>query len=205
MKSLKTLLVAAALSAAFVSPALHAQDQQKKGGRGMPSPEQQVARLDEALTLTADQLRHVDHHVEKSNAKFRDDYLDGDRAERLRKLVQRTVERAETVYGALGEAQREAIAQRLAASPFDAELWFAERQARQRDARALLARIANDDLSKEQVIAAVRAWVATANRSPREAYRRYVDQLEQFNCRFAATLHNATTPAQRQHGSTSSP
>lgn len=152
-----------------------------------------------AATLTADQLRHVDHHVEKSNAKFRDDYLDGDRAERLRKLVQRTVERAETVYGALGEAQREAIAQRLAASPFDAELWFAERQARQRDARALLARIANDDLSKEQVIAAVRAWVATANRSPREAYRRYVDQLEQFNCRFAATLHNATTPAQRQH------
>lgn len=152
-----------------------------------------------AATLSAEQLRHVDHHVEKSNAKFRDDYLDGDRAERQKKLVQRTVERAETVYGPLGDAQREAIAQRLAASPFDAELWFAERQARQRDARALLERIAGDGLSREQSLAALRAWVATATRSPREGYRRYAEQLEQFNCRFVATLHNGTTPAQRQH------
>ena len=152
-----------------------------------------------AATLSPEQLRHVDHHVEKSNAKFRDDYLDGDRAERLRKVVQRTVERAETVYGPLGDAQRDAIAQRLAASPFDPELWYAERQARQRDARVLLARIANDGMSREQATGALRAWVAMANRSPREAYRRYFEQLEQFNCRFVATLHNAATPSQRQH------
>ena len=70
MKSFKTLLVAAALSAAFVSPAMHAQDQQKKGGRGMPSPEQQVARLDEALTLTADQKTKITAILKSSAEKM---------------------------------------------------------------------------------------------------------------------------------------
>ena len=35
-------------------------------------------------------------------------------------------------------------------------------------------------------------------RSPREAYRGYQEKLENYNCAFAAMLHNATTPAQRQ-------
>lgn len=151
-----------------------------------------------ATTLTAAQLRHVEQHYAKSNAKFRDEYLDGDRAERLKGLVKRTVERAETLYGALDDAQRDVIAQRLAASPFDPELWYAERLARQRDAMTLLGRIAGDELPREQAIAALRAYAAGWARSPREPYRRYFEQLEQFNCRFAAALHNGTTPAQRQ-------
>jgi hypothetical protein len=36
------------------------------------------------------------------------------------------------------------------------------------------------------------------NRSPRDEYRRYAERLSQFNCTFAATLHNATSAAQRQ-------
>lgn len=152
-----------------------------------------------SATLTPAQLKHVEQHFQKSNDKFRDDYLEGDRDERMRRLVKRTVERAETLYGALDASQREAIASRLAGSPFDAERWMAERLVRQRDALALLGRIEGDGLSKEQSLAALRSYVATWGRSPREGYRRYFEQLEQFNCRFAAALHNGTTPAQRRH------
>lgn len=156
-----------------------------------------IAKL--AATLTPAQLRHVEQRYGKSNSEFRDEFLDGDRSQRLERSVKRTVERAEMLYGRLDDAQREALKRRLAESPFDPERWMAERLARQRDALALLGRIASDELSKEQAVVALRAYVATWNHSPREDYRRYAEQLEQFNCRVAAAVHNGTTPAQRQH------
>jgi hypothetical protein len=151
-----------------------------------------------AATLTPAQLRHVEQRYDKSNREFREEFLDGDRAERLQRSIKRTVERAEMLYGRLDDTQREALARRLAESPFDPERWMAERLARQRDALALLNRIAGDSLSQEQAVAALRAYVATWSRSPREDYRRYAEQLEQFNCRVAAAVHNGTTSAQRQ-------
>jgi Spy/CpxP family protein refolding chaperone len=56
MKSLKVVITALAL-AAIASAPLSAQEK-KGGGRGM-NPEQQVARIDEAVTLTADQKTKV--------------------------------------------------------------------------------------------------------------------------------------------------
>ena len=46
--------------------------------------------------------------------------------------------------------------------------------------------------------AALRMFAEQAQRSPRPPYRAYQQRLKQFNCEFAAQLHNATTPAQRQ-------
>lgn len=152
-----------------------------------------------AGTLTPAQLRHVEQRYDKANREFREEFLDGDRTQRLERSLQRTVERAEMLYGRLDDAQREALARSLADSPFDPERWMAERLARQRDALVLLGRIAGDDLSQEQALGALRAYVATWRQSPREAYRRYAEQLEQFNCRVAAAVHNGTTPAQREH------
>lgn len=152
-----------------------------------------------AATLRPEQLRHVQQRYDKSNREFRDEFLDGDRTERLERSLKRTVERAEMLYGRLDDTQRATLARRLGESPFDPQRWEAERLARQRDAMALLTRIASDELPREQAVNALKAYVATWNRSPRDDYRRYADQLEQFNCQLVASLHNGTTPAQRQH------
>ena len=68
MKSLKVLLSILALGLVASAPFTHAQDEKappaegqkggRKGGR-MMSPEQQVARMDEQLTLTADQKTKI--------------------------------------------------------------------------------------------------------------------------------------------------
>jgi protein CpxP len=56
----KFLLCAVALGAMASTSLLKAQDEKKgKGGRGGGTPEQQVARLDEAVTLTAEQKTKV--------------------------------------------------------------------------------------------------------------------------------------------------
>lgn len=166
--------------------------------RGREAAEQAVPATADLMTrLTPAQVRHLERRQEKANAEFRDDYLAADPAERQRASATRAVERAEMVYGRLDEAQRERIAATVASSPFDADTWFGERQQRQRDTVALLRQLVGERPAPAAAQAAVRAWVAHFDRSPREPYRRYSERLTQFNCSFAASLHNATTPAQR--------
>jgi Family of unknown function (DUF6279) len=150
------------------------------------------------LTLTPQQIQHIAHRYDKANDDFRDEYLQTSAAKRASANVTRTVERAEMLYGKLDEAQRTRMAAGLASSPFDPEVWFTERQQRQQDALQMLARLTREGASRDQAQAALRAYVERLERSPREPYRRYAERLREFNCAFAATLHNGTSAAQRR-------
>ncbi len=107
------------------------------------------------------------------------------------------------LYGRLDDAQRERIATGVAASPFDPELWLAERKARQRDIldtlRGLVAdRKAPREAQLDAAQGALRALARRFEHSPRPTYRAYQEKLTQYNCVFSAELHNLTTAAQRQ-------
>jgi hypothetical protein len=162
--------------------------------------------VEEALPMAAEsvlqlapwQLKHMAHKFDKVNAKFRDDYLQPDPAERLDAAVERTVDRTESLYGDIDDAQRERIARLVAASPFDPALWLAERQHRQQDLLNTLRSLKARQASAGEAQAALRALVAHVQRSPREAYRAYEARLRSYNCMVGAQVHNAMTPAQRQ-------
>jgi hypothetical protein len=155
-----------------------------------------VAEL--ALTITPPQLLHIERRYAKANDEFRDEYLQADKSKRAAANLKRTVERAESLYGTLDDAQRARIAAALARSPFDPELWLAERRQRQQDALQMLTRLTREGASRDQAQAALRAYVERLERSPREPYRRYAERLGEFNCALAANLHNGTSPAQRR-------
>lgn len=162
--------------------------------------------VDQALPLAAElittlkpaQIQHIERRYARVNEEFRSDYLDKDPARRLERSVDRTVERVEFLYGSLDERQRALVARLVASSPFDADAWYAERVQRQQDALQLVRRLAGSGADRDTAVGAMRAYGERMTRSPREAYRRYQERLESYNCSFAATLHNATTPAQRQ-------
>ena len=160
--------------------------------RGVPA----MAEL--MLTLTPQQLQNLERRYAKSNEEFRSEYLQTDAARRLKEAVKRAVDRAEFFYGKLDDEQRDRVAKSVAQSPFDAELWAAERQRRQQDALQTLRRLRAEALGADQAQAALRAYIVRAGRSPREEHQRYADRLTQFNCAFTANLHNVTTTAQRQ-------
>jgi uncharacterized coiled-coil protein SlyX len=160
------------------------------------------AAAETALALTPAQMDHLQRRFEKGNADFRDDFLQPSAEVRLKEAVKRTVDRAESLYGRLDEAQRERIAREVAVSPFDPSLWLAERQARQRDIVQTLRRLQAERASNAQMQAALRMLAERAQQSPNEAYRAYQRRLKQFNCEFAAQTHNATTSAQRQAAAT---
>jgi hypothetical protein len=171
------------------------------------------AALDEAtpmvaalmLTLTPEQIRHMDRKLAKDGAELKRDFASPDRAERARASFKRTLERYENLYGKLDDAQRTRLGELLAASPFDADRWLAERERRNRDLIAMLnsvsaaGRDADAVRANAQAQAAVRAIAERQLRSPRPEYRAYQERLTQENCALASAMHNLTTPAQRQH------
>lgn len=161
--------------------------------------------LEQALALAADlvpglaepQFRSIDKRFAKVMTEMREDYLQRDPAERRAASVKRTVERVERLYGTLGVAQKQVIEAGIAASPFDPEAWVAERRRRQRDTLQTLHRLVAEHAGHDERLAALRALVAKLERSPDPAYRAYQIRLDEYNCGFAARIHNATTPAQR--------
>jgi len=166
-----------------------------------------------ARGLTPQQLQHLERKYAKNNQKFAADYLQTSPAERLQASVKRVLERAESFYGRLDDAQRARLAQGVAASPFDAELWLAERQRRQRDTLKTLRRLSlskvpdhpelveglsNGELPAGEAQASLKALFDNALHSPRPAYRAYQQRLARYNCAFAAQMHQLSTPEQRQ-------
>jgi hypothetical protein len=151
------------------------------------------------LTVTPDQVSHLDRRYAKFNAEFRDNYLQPDARKRAAESLKRVVDRAEMLYGRLDDAQRGAIAESLTRSPFDPELWLSERRLRQQDVLQMLRKLTSEGANRDQAQAALIGYVERLEHSPRENYRRYAERLDTFNCAFAADLHNATTAAQRRH------
>lgn len=164
-----------------------------------PALQRAIAEFAEVVPLmTEAQLRQLEKRYTRNNDEMRRDFLQPDPTERLKKSVERAVERAETVYGSLDEAQLRVISAGVAASPFNPEAWLAERQRRQKDALQTLRRLVAEKPDKEQRIAALRGVAQRWEASVNPEYRAYQLRLADYNCALAAQIHNATTPKQRQ-------
>jgi hypothetical protein len=155
------------------------------------------ALLDVLPTLTAQQIAHVEKKYAERNETFRDDYLQREPRRRRDAAVEREVERAEKLYGALDAAQRARVVRSVADSPVDAELAYAERLRRQQDLLSVLRRLSVPGATRADADAEARAYVERLDRSPNETYRRYAVRLGDYNCAFAAALHNTTSTEQR--------
>ncbi|MFN5165490.1 MAG: DUF6279 family lipoprotein [Pseudomonadota bacterium] len=161
--------------------------------------------LDRALLLGAEvlpglgeaQLRHLEQRYAKNLEELRSEFAQADPTERRRAAEKRATERFERVYGRLNEAQQRLVAEGLAASPFDPELWLAERRARQRDTVATLRRLLAERADADARTAALRMLAERGTASPDPAYRARQQRLVEHNCALTARVHNAATPAQR--------
>lgn len=156
------------------------------------------AMAETALTLNADQLAHMQGRFDKTNADFRNDYMQPDPKERRKESVKRTVDRFETLYDSIDDKQREQVAREVAASPFDAELWFADRVSRQQVVLQTLRRLQRERANPAQAQAALRALADQVQNSPNPSMRAAQERLKRYGCGFAARFHNGTTPKQRQ-------
>ena len=160
--------------------------------RAVPALAEQVRAMSPA------QISHLEAKLAERLAEQRAEFLTGDPAERQRRSLERTLGRAESMYGALDDAQRQVLIKGLQASSFDAERWLAERQRRNDD----LVRTLNQWQTERADVATVQAGLRRLGgellQSTRRDYRAYQTRLVQANCAWIAQLHGSTSAAQRQ-------
>ena len=156
------------------------------------------AAAEQLRSLTPEQIRHIERQQTQKLAEAEADFLQDEPAERHKALLKRNVDRAETLYGSLNQAQREVLAQAAAQSPFKPERWLAERRLRQQQTLRHLRQWQAERSDAATVQAGLRQWWAMALVSPRPAYQSYADSVTQANCALSAAVHNAGGPAQRQ-------
>jgi hypothetical protein len=162
--------------------------------------------LQRALQLGADlvpmlgeaQWQHIEAQFKKKNDETKRDHMQPRPADRLKAGIKRALSNAETLYGSLDDAQKKVIAAGVAASPFVPELWMAERERRQRTTLEMLRRLVAERADKDRILAGLRVLAEQAETSPDPVYAAYEQRLAEYNCAFAAQIHNATTTTQRQ-------
>jgi Family of unknown function (DUF6279) len=156
------------------------------------------ALADLARTLSPEQLNHIERRQRSQQEELTTEYLQADPAARQKASLERTVDRAESLYGPLDDAQRGLLASGLAASPFNPALWLAERRQRQADLMRSLRRFQAERADADTVQAGLRRLAAETAVSPRVDYASYAARLTLANCALASQLHNSTSAAQRQ-------
>jgi hypothetical protein len=150
-----------------------------------------------AATLRPEQVERLAGRLERDTSKARRELVRFAGAESLEQRVDAAVERAENWLGRLTPAQRELIRERLSRRPQAQEFWLQERERRQRELVALVARIGEAQPAPEVAAAWFREYFAQLD-EPREPQRRAeLARLRQDNAELIADLLDSATPAQR--------
>jgi hypothetical protein len=157
-----------------------------------------------APTINAAQLQQMEKKFAKTNAEYREDFIDGTPEQKRSKRLKKAVKRAEMLYGELQEEQLAMIAQSIDRSRFNPVLAFSEWQRRQQDVLQTVRSVSTSlptsptYTGAEKIRTAIRGLIERSSESPDAGYRNYLKSLTEQSCQSFAEFHNKTTPAQRK-------
>lgn len=147
-----------------------------------------------APTLRPSQIKNLATNYDKSNRKWREEWLTAD-ADTLDKRTQKVRERLEDFYGPLSPGQLRQLQQRMEASGLDQQPYYRERVRRQQETLRTLDGVRGESTASAQ--AAIGKTVKEYFQSSDPAYRAYRDRSVAQTCEAMAQLHASATPQQR--------
>jgi hypothetical protein len=156
------------------------------------------ATLSLTTTVTQKQLDTMARKFAKSNANWREEYLDGTVKDIFERRQKSAAKRSEMLYGSMTDRQRTLIAQQIEKSTFRAPQSYAERQRRQQDILQTLGKVISSAQDAANTQKEIRALLGRSFTSPDAAYRSYLEDITQEGCASFAEMHNTTTAEQRK-------
>ncbi|MEY2952232.1 MAG: hypothetical protein RLZZ401_319 [Pseudomonadota bacterium] len=150
-------------------------------------------------SLTPAQINTLEQKYAKTNAEYRSDWLVLSLTEMHQKRFDKALERAEMVYGRMDATQKALVRQQVVQSRFDPQQVQTERLRRQTDTLQTLRQLQRDPATTTaDTHNAVRGLLERSMHSPQPGYRSYAEALALQDCQSIATVHNSTTPKQRE-------
>lgn len=165
---------------------------------GRRSIDKAVPMLAELLrSLKPEQVQNLRNFIDDLNEDFRDDFLDGDKADRDEAWGKYALKWAEFFYGKFSKAQRAALIQGVVTGPLSAQDVYTEMLRTQGELLQIARHAATEHPPQAEVEQALRTLFQDIFEPPTEARRLRLAKWINAGCMLASSTHNATTVAQR--------
>lgn len=155
---------------------------------------------DLAMSIKPDQIAQMEKKFAKNNAEFRKKFMSGSIEDQQKARYKKAMEQLELWFGNFSNDQEAALRKASDARPLDNDVWLQERTLRQKKIVALLQRIHNDKLNKEQTMSAIHDLLRDFfDRMEAPERKAFFDAYVDSTSKFIVTAVRLTTPEQKAH------
>lgn len=165
---------------------------------GRKAVDQAVPALaDLVLSLSPEQIKHLEAYQDDTNEDFRDDFMQAKASDRDQAATKFLVKWSEVFYGTLDKTQRAQLKQHVAALPLKAQDVYQERLAAQRTFVQTIRRLIAQHATPAQAQQALREMFQQFFEPTHEPQRSQRLQWIASGCQLTSTLHELTTGEQK--------
>jgi Family of unknown function (DUF6279) len=150
------------------------------------------------MSVEPAQVEQLQKQYNKKNREWRKEWLLGTPDELLDTRTEKGVEQAEKFYGRLDAQQKQLLRSLAKSSGYDPRMSYLLRLRRQADSVDTLRKLSTQAKDSDAFTQEWRQLVERTRYTPDPMLRHYSDELKKANCVAVASLHNATTPQQRE-------
>jgi Family of unknown function (DUF6279) len=155
---------------------------------------------DLAMSIKPDQVVQMEKKFAKNNDKFRKDFMSGSVEDQHNARFKKAMEQLTLWFGSFNRDQEAQLRKASDARPLDNEIWLQERVARQKKIVALLQRIHQEKLNKEQTMSAIHGLLREFfDRMDAPDRKQFFDAYIDSTSKFILTAIRITTPEQKAH------
>jgi hypothetical protein len=153
-----------------------------------------------ARAVTPEQIAHIEGKFAKNNEDFRKKYMSGDLEHQRKVRYEKAMDQLELWFGPFSRDQEAVLRRASDARPNVNDVMLLERKLRQQKILALLRRVHQEKLNKEQTMAAVRDLMHDLlNRDQSPERKAFYDAYADDTAKFIGTAIRIATPDQKAH------
>jgi hypothetical protein len=155
---------------------------------------------DLARSVKPDQIAQMEEKFTKNNEKFRKTYMSGDQDRQRKVRFEKSMDQLDLWFGPFSHDQLATLRKASDARPLDNDIWLQERKLRQQKIVALLRRVQQEKLSKEQTMAAIHDLLRdTFDRFEAPERKAFFDAYTDSTSKYILTAVRIATPDQKAH------
>ncbi|MGZ5199441.1 MAG: DUF6279 family lipoprotein [Telluria sp.] len=155
---------------------------------------------DLARSIKPDQIAQMQKKFTKNNEDFRRKFMSGDVDHQRKVRFEKSMDQFELWFGPFSRDQLAVLRKASDARPLDNEIWLQERKMRQQKIVALLTRIQQEKLSREQAMAAIHDLLRDYfDRFEAPDRKQFFDAYIDSTSKYILTAIRIATPDQKAH------
>lgn len=155
---------------------------------------------DLAMSIKPEQIAQMEQKFAKNNDKFRKEFMSGSVEDQHKARFKKAMSQFELWFGSFSRDQEAALRRASDARPLDNDVFLQERMLRQKKIVALLRRVHDQKLNKEQTMSAVHDLLRDMfDRMEAPERKAFYDAYVDSTSKFILTAIKLTTPEQKQH------